>query len=190
MSTEDVHIKAYRETLRLEFEDEDYRCAYAEDFLNTWIATQIVTLREQRGLSQKAFGALLGTKQSGVSRLENVNYSSWNTKTLRNIARALQVRLKISFEAFGTLLDEDQLFTREFLQRPGFKEDPAFAKDLGRVPYLIKSVPTARSNQIILSPNLEITKRYGNPGSEQILQNAQGNVRVGGLGNDWSCPLT
>jgi transcriptional regulator with XRE-family HTH domain len=109
----------------------EYRYAYAEDFLNTWVATQIVTLREQRGLKQDDFGRLIGTKQPGVSRLENVNHSTWKTETLKRIARALGVRLKISFESFGTLLSEDERFSRQYLKRPKFEDDPAFVERKG-----------------------------------------------------------
>jgi transcriptional regulator with XRE-family HTH domain len=115
-----------REALKLEFKNKDYRYAYAEDFLNAWVATQIVTLREQRGLNQEQFGQLIGTKQSGVSRLENVNHSSWKTETLKKIARALGVRVKITFETFGTLLDEDEEFGRGRLKLPSFEDDSAF----------------------------------------------------------------
>src|SRR5664280_1094872 len=95
-----------RKSLKQDFQDEEYRHAYAEDFLNTWVATQIVALREQRKLSQAELGKLIGTKQPGVSRLENVNHSTWKTETLKRIARALGVRLKISFETFGSLMEE------------------------------------------------------------------------------------
>src|ERR1035441_6532502 len=110
MQIEDTATNESREALKREIQDEEYRYAYAEDFLNTWVATQIVALREQRKLSQTEFGKLIGTKQPGVSRLEDVNHSTWKTDTLKRIARALGVRLKISFETFGTLLDEDANF--------------------------------------------------------------------------------
>ena len=113
-----------RKSLKQDFQDEEYRHAYAEDFLNTWVATQIVALREQRKLSQAELGKLIGTKQPGVSRLENVNHSTWKTETLKRIAKALGVRLKISFETFGSLLDEDANFSRRFLMRPEFDKDP------------------------------------------------------------------
>ncbi len=122
---EDASMKGSPELAR-EFQDENYRYAYAEDFLNTSIATQIVALREQRGLNQTKLGELIGTKQPGVSRLEDVNHSTWKTETLKRIARALGVRLRISFETFGTLLIEDESFSRDFLQRPEFKDDAAF----------------------------------------------------------------
>ncbi len=116
-----------RQNLIREFQDADYRYAYAESFLNTKIATQIKTLREQRGKKQGELGALIGTKQSGFSRFEDVNHSVWKTDTLWDIARALDVRLNISFETFGSLLGEKENFNRESLKRPEFAKDPAFA---------------------------------------------------------------
>ncbi len=117
-----------RETLKEEFKaNKEYREAYAEDFLNTWVATQIKVLREQRGMTQQELAEKIGTQQAGVSRLENVNYSAWKTETLRKIARALGARLKITFETYGSLLDEADHFSRESLQCPDFDHDPAFA---------------------------------------------------------------
>jgi transcriptional regulator with XRE-family HTH domain len=115
--------------LREEFlsSDEEYRYAYAEDFLNTYIATQIKVLRDKRGkMTQKQLADAIGTQQPGIARLENVNYSKWKVETLKKVARALGVRLKISFETFGSLLEEDANFSREALERPPFEEDPAF----------------------------------------------------------------
>lgn len=120
-----------QDDLGREFLDEEYRYSYAEDFLNAWVATQIVVLRDKRGLSQKDLAELIGTKQPGISRLENVNHATWKTKTLKRIARALGVRLKISFETFGSLLGEDQKFSRESLSRPRFEEDPIFTTPVG-----------------------------------------------------------
>ena len=122
-------MEEYRRTLKSEFQDEEYRYAYAEEFLNTSIAAQIRVLREQRNnMTQQELADKLGTKQAGISRLENVNYSAWKTETLRKIARALGVRLRISFETFGTLLDEAERFRKETLQRPDFENDPAFGE--------------------------------------------------------------
>jgi transcriptional regulator with XRE-family HTH domain len=111
-------------------EDEEYRYAYAEDFLNTYIATQIKVLRDERGMKQGELAEAIGTKQSGISRLENVNYSNWKTETLRKVARAFGLRLRISFETFGSLLSEDADFSRESLKRPKFEDDPVFAENM------------------------------------------------------------
>lgn len=105
---------------------EEYRYAYAEQHLNTWIALQIKAIREQRGMKQSELAALIGTKQPGVARLENANYSKWNTETLKKVARALGVRVKITFETFGSLLEEDAEFDRATLERPAFNDDSVF----------------------------------------------------------------
>jgi transcriptional regulator with XRE-family HTH domain len=114
------------ENLRTEFQDEEYRYGYAESFLNTKLAAQIKTLREQRGKTQVEIAMKMGIKQPGYRRFEDVNHSVWKTDSLWSIARALGVRLDISFEAFGTLPDEKRRLSKEFLQRPGFEDDPAF----------------------------------------------------------------
>lgn len=120
-------MSEYQSNLEEEFQDEEYRYAYAEDYLNTRIATQIKVLREQRAMTQQGLAEKIGTKQAGVSRLESVNYSSWKTQTLRKIARALGVRLSITFETFGTLLGEAARFSRESLEKPDFANDPVFS---------------------------------------------------------------
>src|SRR5580704_8339420 len=105
-------------------QDEQVRYAVAEDFLSVYIAAQIKELRGNR--TQQEIADAIGTKQSGISRLENVNYSSWEVETLRKLARAFGVRLKISFEEFGTLLTEMDNFNKETIRRHRFEDDPAF----------------------------------------------------------------
>lgn len=109
------------------FQDKDFRESFAEDFLNTHIASQIRAIREERNLTQEDLAELVGTKQAGISRIENVNYSAWNIKTLKKIAFALDSRLHVSIETFGSLLEEGSSFSRNALKRPSFGEDPVFA---------------------------------------------------------------
>ena len=113
--------------------DEEFRCGYAESFLNTFVAAQIKAIREQRGLTQAQLAEKIGSKQAGISRLENVNYSAWKTETLRKLARALNVRLKITFETFGALLDEVEDFNRESLERPAPAEDAGLTQPKRRL---------------------------------------------------------
>src|SRR5919109_407392 len=115
-----------RDILKEEFQDKEYRHAYAEDFLNTKIAAQIRVLREQRGWTQADLADRIGTKQAGVSRLENVNYSGWKIETLKKIARAFDMTFNGGFESFGKLLDEAEKFSRETLEKPSFENDPGF----------------------------------------------------------------
>jgi transcriptional regulator with XRE-family HTH domain len=114
------------QNLKAEFQDEDYRYGYAESFLNTRLAAQIKTLREQRGMTQAEVAAAMKIKQPGFRRFEDINHSVWKTDSLWNIARALGVRLNISFEAFGTLPEEKKHLNKGSLQRPKFEDDRAF----------------------------------------------------------------
>ncbi len=124
MTQRDEESYEFRETLRQDLlADEEFRYGYAESYLNSYIAAQIKVLREQRGMTQGDLAERIGTKQAGISRLENVNYSSWKTETLRKIARALGVRLRISFEPFGSLPNEVEGFSRESLERVDPSED-------------------------------------------------------------------
>jgi transcriptional regulator with XRE-family HTH domain len=131
----------FNDRLKEEFNDPEYRESYADDYLNTYVATQIQVLREQRHLSQEELAELVGTKQPGISRLENVNHSSWKTETLKKIAHALGVRLKISFETYGDLLRESNSFGRTSLQRPTFDKDPIIHPVEAMDYYFIGSTP-------------------------------------------------
>jgi transcriptional regulator with XRE-family HTH domain len=117
-------VSDLRDNLRAEFQEPEYRYGYAESFLNTKLATQIKTLREQRGKTQAEAAALMGIKQPGYRRFEDINHSVWKTDTLWNIARAYGVRLDISFKTFGSLLDDKETFSKERLKVPEFEDDP------------------------------------------------------------------
>lgn len=118
--------------LRTELRDPEYSEAYAESFLNAFVATQIKVIREQRQMTQAQLATAIGTTQAGVSRIENVNYSSWSVRTLIKLARAFGVRLKVSFEPFGTLPDEVMAFNRVTLERVKREEDPGLTDEPAR----------------------------------------------------------
>jgi transcriptional regulator with XRE-family HTH domain len=110
--------------LRLELCDPEFSEGYAESFLNSYVATQIKVIREQRNMKQADLAREVGTTQTAISRIENVNYSAWNIKTLKKLARAFRVRLRVSFETYGSLPDEVGKFTQESLQRVERENDP------------------------------------------------------------------
>jgi transcriptional regulator with XRE-family HTH domain len=114
--------------------DKEYREAYADDFLNAYIAAQIRAIREQRNMTQEELASLVGTQQAGISRVENVNYSGWNIRTLKKIAYALGARLHVSIETFGSLLEEGANFSRKALERPSVDDDPALEKEFIYLP--------------------------------------------------------
>ena len=145
-----------------EFKDseigEDYRYAYAEEHLNTWIALQIKAIREVRGLKQSELAEKIGTQQPAVARFENANYSKWKVETLKKVARALDVRLKITFESFGSLLDEDANFNRESLLIPAFGDDPAFRDSTGLDQSSEVDERVARALQSVQEDSQEVPK--------------------------------
>jgi transcriptional regulator with XRE-family HTH domain len=106
--------------------NKEYRTAYAESYLDAAIATQMRVIRLQRGLTQAQLASKADMMQSRISAMENVSYSKWTLATLKRIASALDVRLKVSFETFGTLLTESNEMSVETLERPSFNEDPNF----------------------------------------------------------------
>ena len=113
--------------LRQNFSDEEFRNAYAESFMNSYVAAQIKVLREDYPLTQDQLGEKIGTSQPGIARFENVNYASWKVETLRKLARAFNVWLKISFEEFGTLPSHIDNFSKKALIRAPFERDPVFS---------------------------------------------------------------
>lgn len=106
--------------------DRDYRESYAEGFLNSWISHQFTTVRRQRGLTQQQVAQRVGTKQSGVARMERDDYGRWNLPTLQKVAFALDCRLRVSLETFGSMVKEALDFTPANLERPAFADDPVF----------------------------------------------------------------
>lgn len=139
------------ERLTKEFQDEDYRYAYDEEFSNARIATQLKVLREQQELKQSELAELAGMKQSRISELENVNYNAWSISTLRRLARALGVRLSFAFESWGELLPEADNFGRKALERPRFEKDSAFhANETEAMNALSRRVVTSASQNTSL----------------------------------------
>src|SRR5450755_1572386 len=109
--------------LRNDLADKEYAHAYVDEFLNVSIATQLKVLREQQTLTQEELANLAGMKQERISVLENVNYSSWSINTLRKLAKALDVTLKVSFETFGSRLSDMGNVNTRSLQRMSREEE-------------------------------------------------------------------
>lgn len=120
-----------------DLQDHEYAHEYADEMLNIFIATQLRVLRGER--SQQEIARIANMKQERISVLENVNYGSWSVSTLRRLARAFDVRLKISFESFGTLLDDLKNLDPEALRRTTRVEECETAlRELDAVPETLK----------------------------------------------------
>ncbi len=91
--------------LRAVFQDREFRHT-ANDVFNAWrMRTQIRQLREAQGWTQTDLGAATGMTQSAIARLENM-YAPVDVqiRTLQRIAKALDVRLKIGFLGWLSLI--------------------------------------------------------------------------------------
>jgi transcriptional regulator with XRE-family HTH domain len=115
-----------RQRLQTDLNDGEYRHAYADEHLNLSIGTQIKVVREERGMTQAELADKIGTKQTGISRLESANYAGWSIAVLRRVAKAFDLRLHVSFEEFGSLWSEVEGFSRLSLRRRKFSDDPEF----------------------------------------------------------------
>lgn len=115
-----------RKELLQELRDPQYREAYAEGHMNSLLATQISTIREQRGFTQAQLAEAIQKQQPAISRIENVRYARWNIETLRSVARALGCWLNVRFESWGFLVEDADTYTLESLRRNLIGDDPAF----------------------------------------------------------------
>jgi transcriptional regulator with XRE-family HTH domain len=136
--------------LKKAFNNEDYRHGYVDEYLNVSIATQIKVLREQRKWGQKELADKVGMKQPRISVMENVNYSSWSINTLRKLAEAFDLTLRVSFESFGNRIKEIEQINREALERPSFKDDPDFVEK--------EEEAVAVSFMVLLEANKDLTR--------------------------------
>lgn len=112
--------------LRSDFQDPEYRHSYAEECLNTIIATQIKVLREQRGMTQGELAQETGMRQPRIPLLEDSNYSNWTVNTLKRFAKAFDVALSVKFETFSCVVNDFENMSREGLERPTFVDDVNF----------------------------------------------------------------
>jgi transcriptional regulator with XRE-family HTH domain len=170
-------MSALKQELMKEFRDStDYREMYAEQHVNSLLAAQISTIREQRGLTQKDLAERINKQQPAISRFENVNYARWNVRTLREVANALGCWLNIRFESWGTLVEEAETFSSDSLRRHNFEDDPVFfgseatgvPEQVRRVqkelfPWLLDTSDTAQLARWLQEPNLSADREYEPP---------------------------
>ncbi len=138
-----LHMNELTDKYREEFKDKETRDIYADDFLNTFIATQIKVLREKRGWTQAVLAEKAGMKQERISVLEDVNHEAWTANVLKRLAKAFDLRLSIKFETFGSFLSEFENFSREALERSSFDDDLEF-----------HGIPQTTSTAVFLDTNV------------------------------------
>ena len=86
--------KSYGEFLKEQLRDPEFAAAYYELEPEFQVAREVIRLRLEKGLTQKELAELVGTKQSGISRLENASVKP-SLGFLQKVARALGARIEI-----------------------------------------------------------------------------------------------
>jgi len=86
--------------------DREFRSAFNLENVYTTICFQLRALREQRGLSQEAFGRLAQMAPERISILEDPNAETKpNLRTLLRLADGLDIGLEVRFVPFSKVLD-------------------------------------------------------------------------------------
>lgn len=85
--------------------DPEFARAYYRQAAYFQLADQLVLLRKQRGLTQKALADLAGTTQTVVSRLENVSVHA-SLETVIKLAEALKAAVRIELVPLEELHEE------------------------------------------------------------------------------------
>ena len=74
----------------------DFAKIVEQENINLEVAVKVRDLRENMGMSQRAFASLIGKPQSTIARIENGSMNA-STKVLSEIAQATNHRLTIQF---------------------------------------------------------------------------------------------
>lgn len=101
-----------------------FRDAFVTSIIRMRLPSQIREMRMRRNLTQAQLGELAGMRQALVSRFETKGYERFTLSSLRRIASALDVGLKVQFVPFSELLDDSVYPERRQLDVCSFDSDP------------------------------------------------------------------
>jgi transcriptional regulator with XRE-family HTH domain len=113
--------------------DVEYRYAVDAALSDFRMARQLKAEREgiKVPLTQAQLAEKAEMKQSRISELERIDYSSWSVSTLRRLAKALGVRFVFGFETWGRLRQQvAQGFSPSALYVPTFEQEPALERKI------------------------------------------------------------
>lgn len=86
---------------RLTQDDPELQEMVQEASLNARVAQMIYAARTQAGLTQQQLAELIGTQQSVIARLEDMDYEGHSLSMLQRIAQALNQRVDIQLTPIG-----------------------------------------------------------------------------------------
>lgn len=102
------------------FHDKRYRDGYVAAHTRSVLARQVRNFRGDR--SQAEYAAVIGKRQTVVSRLESPAYGSWTLRTMLEIARKENVAVLVQFVDFATFLKYTGDLSDKAMHPPAYSE--------------------------------------------------------------------
>jgi transcriptional regulator with XRE-family HTH domain len=104
-------------------ENKEYRDSFVASNISNTVSSQIFTMREQHGWTQKQLAQRAGMGQSRIPALEDPNLENFEIGTLKRIASAFDVALVVRFVPFSELTNWTARLSEESLFVPDFAND-------------------------------------------------------------------
>lgn len=106
------------------WKDTDYRHQFVRERVQSSVALQIRSLREQRnGMTQTELARRMRKAQPWISQIENPDYGKWSVATLLDCAEAFDNDLEIKFRPFSRALHELSHQNEEYFRVNSFEEE-------------------------------------------------------------------
>jgi HTH-type transcriptional regulator/antitoxin HipB len=144
------------------------REAFVASRIRVRVPAQIREMRLGRGWSQADLGSKAGMKQTAISRCESRSYEAFTLTTLRALAAAFDVGLKVEFVPFGELVDNATYPPLFGLDVPCFALDVRLGDETAGSEFAVTSTYRA-STQPLPSDEIEISEITGVPGESAVL---------------------
>lgn len=103
--------------------NKEYRDSFVASNISNTVSSQIYTLRDHRGWTQKELAQRAGMGQSRIPTLEDPNLDNFEISTLKRIASAFDVALVVRFVPFSELANWTSDLSEEDLLVPEFAHD-------------------------------------------------------------------
>ncbi len=88
----------FEDFLKEQFKDKKFEEEFYKGYEKVRLSAQITYFREKQGLTQVQLAEMAGIVKSTIVKYENPFYTNYSLNTLRKIAKALTLELKIILE--------------------------------------------------------------------------------------------
>ncbi len=159
-------------------ENKEYRDSFVSSNISNTVSSQIYTLRDQRGWTQKELAQRAGMGQSRIPALEDPNLDNFEVGTLKRIASAFDVALVVRFVPFSELVGWTAGLSEENLAVQDFANDTLLPVSANTLSVQIVHVNVTGHSK----SNPAYAGQYGG--------NVSGGIFYGGGGNSVTASMT